>query len=296
MHKYNKSPIREVTPEIREHIDRMVANSLKARVYRTIKDYESDLPVYLCTYEVDRHIHTGYPIVDPDRGRPHLSWKRCQFPGCTDMCYSFHQKWGKGDEKTLKQEAVLSTKIRQGTIEDHPRLLDTRVEDHLATNGLVRHLKQHKKFVQGLHLMHEKIVEQTELTPEKIIEYQLTRCPSVTCTENEREFTPEQLIEHFKVLGIPPFWKPGEVSVNEMNLYSLESNQRAPFAFAEDMVCSYCSENRSDFVCGHCRVTKGCWKCFGEHQNYGYHRLKCSTCNVFVSYMNPGLPIKFIPF
>ncbi len=287
--KYKNSPPKNVTENTVSLIDRLMSVLMKTRTYEVFglrSNFDGSHEQLLCRTDIAKDIHFGYPTVDPQLGRPHLNWKQCKFTGCTNMCFSYTEKWGKGDRKMLNEEAKLDTKIAKGTILDHPRVLDTKVEDHLSTKGLRRHLQQHKSFVPGLHLMHEKIVEQTELTPEKVLEYGLTSCPSVICNESERVFTPDELVDHFNALGIEPFWQKGETpKPPNMNIYSLEGESRSTFCFAEDMVCSYCNTNRSDIICNRCRTTKICWDCARQYIHYSYDNLQCKECqNLYDNY------------
>ena len=201
----------------------------------------------------------------------------------------------------LREESILDLKIMQGTVLEHPRLLDTRVEERLSTLALKRHLRVHRSYVPGLHQMHETIVRESELTPAKVLQYKLTRCPSVVCSEGAREFTPEQLVDHFKQLGIEPFWtrheNTGPVS---MNLYSMEGNTtaRVPFAFAEDMVCSMCGVQKSDYICAGCRRTKGCWACLSKVERINYYYMGTIRCpNCATRYIvNSEWGIQYLPF
>jgi len=77
--------------------------------------------------------------------------------------------------------------------------------------ALKNHLEQHNAYTYGAHLYHEMAVSKYNLTPNNINQNKMTKCPSYVCKESHKTFTPEELIEHFKILGIEPFWKVGDV-------------------------------------------------------------------------------------
>jgi hypothetical protein len=79
---------------------------------------------------------------------------------------------------------------------------------------LVRHLEKFGKYKRGFHLYYEIGVYDNKLTPEKILNQKIKVCPSIICDKANHKFTPEELCEHLKILGIPPFWKPGMIIRN----------------------------------------------------------------------------------
>jgi len=74
---------------------------------------------------------------------------------------------------------------------------------------LKEHLKQRANYKYGFHLYHEQIASSKKLTPETILSKNITRCPSIVCDKSDHDFTPAELCEHFMLLGVWPFWKPG---------------------------------------------------------------------------------------
>lgn len=71
-----------------------------------------------------------------------------------------------------------------------------------------KHLEDNKVFTPRFHKSHEEIVEQTDLTEDFILSNRITKCPSLIC-DNKNHKNPDDLIHHFVVLGIKPFWKQG---------------------------------------------------------------------------------------
>ena len=82
---------------------------------------------------------------------------------------------------------------------------------------LINHLKGYNKYIPYMHQYHESIVYKMDLTANKIINNKITKCPSYACSEANHIFTPEELCEHFKLLGIKPFWPSYEIT-NSTNL------------------------------------------------------------------------------
>lgn len=77
------------------------------------------------------------------------------------------------------------------------------------------HLEKLGKLTHGLHKFHEDYVKLYALTPTIVKAKKMTKCPSWVCDKSDEEMTPEELCEHFKILGIYPFWKPGMVILPE---------------------------------------------------------------------------------
>lgn len=74
---------------------------------------------------------------------------------------------------------------------------------------LITHLKLNNAYRHGFHKFHEEAVHKYNLTPEKVLKDHIVHCPCIVCDKGANyKFTPEGLCEHFKLLGIVPFWKP----------------------------------------------------------------------------------------
>ena len=174
--------------------------------------------------------HRGYPLPDPERGRPQLEWNECYYKEC-------HQEF-----------------------DDPCKLVD--------------HLKQLGKYTQGLHVYHEKIVQELGLTPETIINYQMVKCPSYICSESTKIFTPESLCEHFKILGIPPFWERGMIMNNEYGEIQ-EGREISKIDF-----CIVCDSNRSCVLFSPCHHCVTCFNCYDRVN-------KCPYCNENIEFVLP---------
>ncbi len=120
-----------------------------------------------------------------------------------------------------------------------------------STSALVNHLIQSNVYTRGFHSSHEDAIKLNNLTPEKILTNNITKCPSYIC-ENKTFKTPQDLIEHIKLLGIEPFWEKG------MELTCSESRKKLP-DFKSNRIymlesCVICLENPVEIFinkCGH---------------------------------------------
>ena len=77
-----------------------------------------------------------------------------------------------------------------------------------STESLKNHLEKQGRITHGLHKFHEDYVKLYGLTPTIVKDKKLTKCPSWVCDKSDETMTPDELCEHFKVLGIYPFWQP----------------------------------------------------------------------------------------
>jgi hypothetical protein len=129
-----------------------------------------------------------------------------------------------------------------------------------SDNALVAHLTENDNYTPSFHICHEKAVEYLGLTPEKVLQESISRCPSFVCTEQDKHTTPEKLITHLKILGIPPFWKEGDViTMSDMNSnsklntnkYKVYNNDCCAICYSEDVECVLqpCNHNISCLSC-----------------------------------------------
>ena len=75
--------------------------------------------------------------------------------------------------------------------------------------SLKNHLIKFGKYIYGLYRFHEIAVTFNQLTPEKVLKNKIRRCPSILCDKKHSHFSPSELCDHFKSLGIKPFWQEG---------------------------------------------------------------------------------------
>jgi hypothetical protein len=180
--------------------------------------------------------HTGLPLPDPEKGRPHLGWCVCKHKGC-------NKRFPSGIE-------------------------------------LVNHLIKCGVYTHGFHEFHELIVKNTLLTPDKIIEKNITVCPSYAC--NSKRFdTPQDLNNHFRELGISPFWKKGDViKGDDTALISLTS----PKKIHTNDECVICILEKPMFLTNNCRHHPYCIKCIQHVKDK-----RCPYCKTNVNFYIPFL-------
>lgn len=160
--------------------------------------------------------HSGYPLPDPIKGRPHLQWCECYYEGC-------HTRYSSAEQ-------------------------------------LKNHLLQLGNLKAGFHQWHENAIQDLWLTPEKVMQSNMTKCPSYVCDKSHHLFTPAELCEHFRELGLPPFWHPGDPIKSKSASKSLVGNLSKVYMGEE---CIICSEKRPSALllpCNHCVICIGCYK------------------------------------
>lgn len=140
---------------------------------------------------------------------------------------------------------------------------------------LIQHLKSYNKYIPYMHAEHENTVDRLNLTPSTIISKKLTRCPSPICSDNNKIFTPDSLCEHFKILGIEPFWKIGTI-IKPTEVYS--STFLKTIHTSED--CVICINNQPEAITYPCLHHIYCLDCV----------TKIKSCSVCRSPINTFLP------
>lgn len=127
--------------------------------------------------------------------------------------------------------------------------------DHV--NDLVQHLCKMKCYTKGFHFHHEFAVDDLNLTPEKVIENKITKCPSWICDRGEFQ-SPEDLVFHFKMLGISPFWVPGTVFDTESSKLNLDTYNNL-YAAEE---CVICMDRKPEVIFFPCMHNIACFDCY----------------------------------
>jgi hypothetical protein len=124
---------------------------------------------------------------------------------------------------------------------------------------LREHLKKLTNYKYGFHMYHEQIVSSKQLTPEKILSQKITRCPSLVCDKSNHDFTPDELCEHFMLLGIYPFWKHG-MKIKYKNI--LHDVFEKLYINDECIICL--GENAKPSIlfqpCNHCCMCANCYQ------------------------------------
>lgn len=127
-----------------------------------------------------------------------------------------------------------------------------------SQDKLIEHLESLSCYTPRYHHIHEQYSLLNKLNPEIIKEKDMIKCPVYIC-QNGNFKSPEQLIEHFTILGIEPFWKPGMIikSSNKNTLDNIEGH------FYSSDHCVICCENKPNIICEPC-----------------YHKIYCSECYI----------------
>jgi len=115
---------------------------------------------------------------------------------------------------------------------------------------LKTHLTTCKAYTAYFHKSHENVVAQFNLTEEVILERAITKCPSPICDVHNSDMTPEDLVVHFKRLGIRPFWKKGDVFDYAMEKFTKNEKEGNLLNFVNDTPI-YFSDGKECCVCLH---------------------------------------------
>lgn len=153
-----------------------------------------------------------------------------------------------------------------------------------SANLLVNHLQNNGVYIRGFHLFHEQAINELNLTPEKIIQSKLTKCPSLVCDQIYNNFTPEQLCHHLKILGISPFWKPGDIVdiVDDHSLDTININDITIKPIFSSAECLVCFDNKPMIIFIPCYHYIVCLNCI-----YAIDKLRCPMCRSKVEYILP---------
>lgn len=123
------------------------------------------------------------------------------------------------------------------------------------------HLEKCDAYTAYFHKSHENMVDKLELTPDKVKADGLTKCPSAICNKVNAIKTPDDLIYHFKRLGIPPFWKVGDVIDYGAEIDgALDIINAKPIYVSDD--CVVCLEKHSTILFLDCNHHAVCMDCY----------------------------------
>lgn len=134
------------------------------------------------------------------------------------------------------------------------------------------HLKQHlvecsENFIDELHMEHANL----QLTPALIMEQKLTKCPSKICDQKSRQFEPEELCDHFKLLGMTHFWSKNcllpkkshiEIKRPDIELETMFDKSELKEMYDSLELCTCCCSNPvrlKNIPCGHVCFCQNCY-------------------------------------
>ena len=227
--------------------------------------------------------HQGYPQVDPKTGDVSFQIKKCMY--CS---------------KNFDSARLLSNHIHKFCKtyywEKKQWVSDMCDGFHVGHREYIRDLGVQFRIVNhdiSDDELSDKIMEKLK---EKSNEDGSINCPCWLCDQKERKFTPEELSDHFKALGISPFWYPGcimptqthlipfheEIITEQVNKQDDYEPQR--FTWENPGMCAFCLSNPVDGInipCGHAET---CQECYEEWSRRNKH---CGTCRGVVKYRLP---------
>ncbi|AYV85689.1 MAG: RING finger domain protein [Satyrvirus sp.] len=123
-------------------------------------------------------------------------------------------------------------------------------------NDLIQHLLLHYAYIRNHHKDHLPFV--LCLTRQQVIDSKQTICPSPTC--GKLFSTPEDLCDHFSILGIEPFWKQNMVfTTNENSLNRFSDPYKKIYKFEECMICFGAKPCVILYPCFHCIFCLNCY-------------------------------------
>lgn len=129
-----------------------------------------------------------------------------------------------------------------------------------SSNDLVKHLIKAGKYTFRFHTEHEDAINRLKLTPESVKDKKLKYCPSYVCDKSDVEFEPEELINHFKELGLTPFWQPGMKIKTKEEMFKLVDDKCYDKIYLSDE-CGICLENPASAIILPCYHNITCLQC-----------------------------------
>lgn len=145
-----------------------------------------------------------------------------------------------------------------------------------------KHLESAGALTHRFCSLHEEAVANHHLTIEKILGSNMTTCPSIVC--DKKKFScPEDLIRHFMMLGIPPFWKQGmkmEVESKSHPILNRPGGLLLPINSVEQ--CIICFERKPFVLFVECCHHICCFECFVKATPK-----ECLLCRQKIRYVIP---------
>lgn len=126
---------------------------------------------------------------------------------------------------------------------------------------LKTHLTQLGKHIWGFHFFHERAIGNMWLTPEKVLANNMTKCPSLVCDKSNHIFTPQELCQHFQVLGLAPFYQLGDI-IHTSKKFTEDKSFNKVYMSQECIICTDDDVRPSVLFlpCNHCVVCINCYK------------------------------------
>lgn len=147
--------------------------------------------------------------------------------------------------------------------------------------NLIKHLREFKAYTPNYHKLHEDIINEMNLTENLIKTNNIKKCPSWICKESEFQ-TSEDLIQHFKRLGIQPFWKIGD-DLSKNDVYTFNKNIK----IYDTIKCIICLDSKTNIIFDQCMHQCYCAECYNQFIKYN-NTLKCPLCRNFYNRIYPS--------
>ena len=125
---------------------------------------------------------------------------------------------------------------------------------------LTAHLQELNIYTPSFHLSHEESVQIHNFTPEKVLTLNITKCPSWLCDTKDFS-TSQDLIKHFQILGIKPFWKQGMVIENGDYNEKLKNTLLNNLKIYDVPKCVICLEGKANIIVSRCFHQVYCQDC-----------------------------------
>ena len=144
-------------------------------------------------------------------------------------------------------------------------------DNFASTNNLRKHLISLSNHIPYFHYSHEEAINYLGLNKEIIKDKQIKKCASKLCGIDFE--TSDLLCNHYKELGIIPFWKSDDIINIPNNTYYLLNNMPNIYFEKDCLICQGTNPSVLYLPCRHCICCVGC------HIYMIKYRKNCPMCN-----------------
>lgn len=279
--------VNSTIPEsIKNKIRKMFSSKMEASSSSNVRERLHELERIKERELVKEYIkHQGYPSVDPETGDVSFPLKKCLYCekefDSSQLLYNHVSKYCKVyDWETRKWK--------------NDPFDEFHVNHRYMVNRLCTQFRFNNENIPDEELR-EKVIEELK---KQSGENGTLNCPYDRCDQKDRKFTVEELVDHFKALGIGPFWYPGcempqtthlipfygEDKPIEQEKNDTGEREQLRCSWENPGMCSFCLSSPVDGInipCGHAET---CQECYDEWSKRNKH---CGTCRGVVKYRLP---------
>ena len=278
--------VNTIIPEnVKIKIKAMFSKTVEVSNSNNVKERLHELEIMRQKSLVDEYVkHQGYPSVDPETGDVSFPLKKCMYCGkdfdSSQRLYSHVNKycmtydWGRNEwRKDPFDEFHVN----------HRYFVNEMCIPFRAQNNDITDIELREKLI---NVMKDQMDENGTL-----------KCPYDRCDQKDRRFTIDEISDHFKALGISPFWYQGcempththlipfyEEQVKVEKKEHPDGNEPQQCSWENPGMCSFCLSSPVDGInipCGHAET---CQNCYDEWSKRNKH---CGTCRGIVRYRLP---------